>query len=86
MGEGGAALCLDWAEKLGRWDRREWAETPAAGCGDGEYEAVRRATWKGEPLGSREFARAPERRTGKRLLVGEHGRPRKQPAPREKRE
>ena len=74
-GEDDAVLCLDWAEKLGRRDCRDWAEILAADCGDGECEAVRRATWKGESLGPREFVRALERRTGKRLLVGERGRP-----------
>ena len=84
IGEDDATLCLDWAERLGRWDHREWTEILAAGCGDGECEALRRATWKGEPLGSREFVHELEPRTGKRLRVGEPGRPRKKPAEQER--
>jgi putative transposase len=67
-------------EYLGAWDHREWAEVLAAGSGAGECEAVRRATWKGEPLGPREFVRTLERQTGRRLRVGERGRPPKKPA------
>jgi len=75
-----------WREHLGQWDPREWAEILAAGSGAGECEAVRRATWKGEPLGPRDFVRALERRTGKRLLVGERGRPKKKQAPEDRSE
>jgi len=68
-----------WAEPFGRWDFEEWREILAAGVNYGESEAIRRATRTGEPLGSREFVARLERRAGRRLRVGERGRPRRQP-------
>ena len=76
-----AILDHNWPERLAPWDQVEWAEILAAGSPPSDCEALRRATWKGEPLGPREFVRGLERRTGRRLIVGERGRPRKRPAP-----
>jgi hypothetical protein len=50
---------------------------------EAESEAVRRATRTGEPLGSRDFISGLERQMGKRLRVGERGRPHRKPQSRE---
>jgi hypothetical protein len=71
-------------EDFAPWNFGEWKEILSACTSAGESEAVRRATRTGEPLGSREFILGLERRMGKRLRVGDRGRPRKKPQPAEK--
>ena len=70
-------LCCHWIEYFGRWDHGEWREILAAALPEGECAALRRATATGEPLGPREFLTNLERQAGRRLRVGERGRPRK---------
>jgi putative transposase len=66
-----------WEESVGRWDHAEWREILAAGMEGGEGDAVRRATYAGEPLGAEEFVTTTERQVGRRLRVLPRGRPRK---------
>jgi putative transposase len=72
-------LADDWKTYFEGWDFGEWKAALSEGLVDAEVEAVRRATRTGEPLGSREFLLELERRQGKRLTVGERGRPRRLP-------
>jgi len=64
-----------WVEHFGRWDYGEWREILTAGLSGGESDSIRRATYAGEPLGSREFVAALERQTGRKLRVLARGRP-----------
>jgi putative transposase len=79
-----AVLDGHWMEEFAPWNFGEWKEILSASIAAGESVAVRRATRTGEPLGSREFILGLERRMGKRLRVGDRGRPRKKPQPAEK--
>jgi putative transposase len=68
-----------WVDYFTDWNFGEWKEALTQVPVESEVEAVRRATRTGEPLGSREFILQLERRQGKRLTVGERGRPRRLP-------
>jgi len=68
-----------WVEYFGGWDYGEWREILSAGVASGESDSIRRATYVGEPLGSREFVEALERQAGRRLRVLSRGRPQKKP-------
>ncbi len=78
-----AVIDCHWMEYFDRWNFDEWKDILSASMSDAESEAVRRATRTGEPLGSREFLSALERRMGKRLRVWERGRPERKPQSRE---
>jgi putative transposase len=73
-------LDCHWEEYLGQWNFEEWREILAAGMEGGACDAVRRATYAGEPLGGEEFLRLLERQAGRRLRVLPRGRPRKESA------
>jgi putative transposase len=79
--DGAADGVLDcrWAEYFGGWNFDEWKEILSAALACSEWEAMRRATRTGEPFGSKEFVVGLERQLGKRLRVGERGRPKNQP-------
>jgi putative transposase len=66
-----------WVEYFGRWDYGEWRDILSAGITGNECDSVHRATYTGEPLGSREFVTALERQAGRRLRVLARGRPSK---------
>ena len=69
--------CLEY---FGRWDYGEWREILSAAVSGRDGDSIRRATYTGEPLGSREFVAALERQAGRRLQVLARGRPPKKPA------
>ena len=61
----------------GDWDYAGWKEGLLAGVSQPECDAIRRATYTGEPLGSSEFLGQLEQRAGRRLKVLARGRPAK---------
>jgi putative transposase len=73
-------LDCGWLEYFGRWDYGEWREILSAAVSGRDGDSIRRATYTGEPLGSREFVAALERQAGRRLQVLARGRPPKKPA------
>jgi len=78
--KGASDVVLDWlGGARDDWDYAIWQERLLSGLAHGELDKVRRATQTGEPLGSREFLKQLERQAGRRLRVGEGGRPRKPP-------
>jgi putative transposase len=79
VGARDAALDPHWMEYVDHWDFTEWKEMLSAYMPEAESEAVRRATRTREPLGSQEFISGLERQKGKRLRVGERGRPHRKP-------
>ncbi len=68
---------LDWMTdaRLGEWSHADWQADLAAGQSSDERDRIRRATKLGEPLGSDQFVRDLEARTGRRLRVWAQGRP-----------
>lgn len=73
-----ALLGFDWTEWFDKWDYAEWKQVLGSETEmNGEWEALRRSTTTGAPLGSREFVRQMEKKEGRRLRVLERGRPRK---------
>ncbi|MGE5646832.1 MAG: transposase [Acidobacteriota bacterium] len=70
-------LDREWIGQVGGWDHAAWRECLTAAIPDKRWEAVRRAAYTGEPLGSREFVTVLERQAGRRLQVLKRGRPRK---------
>jgi len=78
--KGASDIVLDWLSGApDDWDYASWQERLLSGLSDSDLDQVRRATQTGEPLGSREFLKQLERQAGRRLRVGERGRPRKPP-------
>ena len=69
-------LGLEWAEWFRGWDYAGWNDWLETGTPVVEAEAIRRATSTGEPLGSAAFLENLERQTGRRLRIGQRGRPR----------
>jgi len=64
-----------------RWSAEEWREFLACASGaDEEDEHIRLYTHNGRPLGSLEFVRQLEQRTGRLLTARKGGRPRKRQA------
>jgi len=59
-----------------RWSSLAWREYLACGEEDAELRAIRKCTHTGRPLGSREFVRALEQATSRRLEPQKGGRPR----------
>ena len=71
-------LGLGWMEWFGGWDHAEWVESLGGDGEDGDgWAALRRSTLSGAPCGSDEFVERLETLQGRRLRVGERGRPRK---------
>ncbi len=75
----GGADRLDLVDRAA-WDRdwaiEEWARWLREGTED--FAAIREATYRGRPFGSRGFVAGLEARTGRRLAPGQAGRPRKE--------
>jgi putative transposase len=71
-----SVLDATWREWFGGWDATAWREW--LGEGDPEFfDAARRSTRTGEPLGAPAFVADLERRQKRRLRVWAPGRPRK---------
>jgi putative transposase len=69
-------LDLHWAEWLGNWDYLEWRNLLGhAEQENEEWDALRRSTMTGEPMGSADFIEKLEQEAGCRLRVHERGRP-----------
>ena len=66
---------LEMATWRGQWCEASWRKFLAEGDATAERRAIRRCTHTGRPLGSREFTRALEERTGRHLAPGQRGRP-----------
>jgi putative transposase len=64
-------------EWSGPWDHAGWRDWLDVQAAEGHEQEIRRATLTGEPLGSAEFLRDLERKTGRRLVVLPRGRPKK---------
>jgi putative transposase len=62
---------------LPAWNAERWKSVLAAPQDHRQYDALRRATVRGLPLGTPEFVRDLEQRSGRRLQAGRPGRPRK---------
>lgn len=70
-------LHADWEQETGGWDYAGWRESLQSAAED-EGAVLRRATYTGEPFGSREFVERLERQAGRRLRILPRGRPRTQ--------
>ena len=74
-------LDADWADQAGGWDCTDWLARLSSSQMEDEDAPLRRATLRGEPLGSAQFVAALEQRAGRRLRVFARGRPRKPTPP-----
>jgi len=74
-------LDADWVDQAGGWDRADWRARLSSSQTGGEDALLRRATLRGEPLGSTHFVEELEQRAGRRLRVFARGRPRRPALP-----
>ena len=73
---------LEMATWRKTWCEASWRKFLQEAESESDLRAIRRCTYRGRPLGTRDFTRSLEERLGRRLVPGKSGRPPK-PAPEE---